>query len=128
MTSIGWLQILIYAITIFIFVKPLGNYMFRVFEGERQPMPRFFGPMERWIYKLCGVDPKDQQDWKQYTLALLVFSCHHIAGDLRASNGYSRFYPSIRKTWGRFRRTSHLAPHRASPPIRTGRPTAANRP
>ena len=35
MTSIGWLQILIYAITIFIFVKPLGNYMFRVFEGER---------------------------------------------------------------------------------------------
>ena len=74
MTSIGWLQILIYAITIFIFVKPLGNYMFRVFEGERQPMPRFFGPMERWIYKLCGVDPKDQQDWKQYTLALLVFS------------------------------------------------------
>ena len=74
MTSIGWLQILIYAITIFIFVKPLGNYMFRVFEGERQPMPRFFGPMERWIYKLCGVDAKDQQDWKQYTLALLVFS------------------------------------------------------
>ena len=34
MTPIGWLQILIYAITIFIFVKPLGNYMFRVFEGE----------------------------------------------------------------------------------------------
>jgi K+-transporting ATPase ATPase A chain len=74
MTSIGWLQILIYAITIFIFVKPLGNYMFRVFEGERQPMPRFFAPIERWIYKLCGVDPKEQHDWKQYTLALLVFS------------------------------------------------------
>jgi len=75
MTSIGWLQILIYAITIFIFVKPLGNYMFCVFEGERQPMPRFFGPIERWTYRLCGVDPKAQQDWKQYTLALLVFSC-----------------------------------------------------
>jgi potassium-transporting ATPase potassium-binding subunit len=75
MTSIGWLQILIYATTIFIFVKPLGNYMFRVFEGEGQPMPRFFGPMERLIYKLCGIDPKQQQDWKQYALALLVFSC-----------------------------------------------------
>jgi K+-transporting ATPase ATPase A chain len=74
MTSIGWLQILIYAISIFIFAKPLGNYMFRVFEGEGQPMPRFFGPMERWIYKLCGVDSKDQQDWKQYALALIVFS------------------------------------------------------
>jgi potassium-transporting ATPase potassium-binding subunit len=75
MTPIGWLQILIYAVTIFIFVKPLGNYMFRVFEGERQPVPRFFGPMERWIYRLCGVNPKAHQDWKQYTLALLVFSC-----------------------------------------------------
>jgi potassium-transporting ATPase potassium-binding subunit len=75
MTSIGWLQILIYATTIFIFVKPLGNYMFRVFEGEGQPMPRFFGPMDRLIYKLCGIDPKQQQDWKQYALALLVFSC-----------------------------------------------------
>jgi potassium-transporting ATPase potassium-binding subunit len=75
MTPIGWLQILIYAVTIFIFVKPLGNYMFHVFEGERQPLPRFFGPMERWIYRLCGVNPKAHQDWKQYTLALLVFSC-----------------------------------------------------
>ena len=75
MTSIGWLQIVIYAITIVIFVKPLGNYMFRVFEGERQPLPRFFGAIERGIYKLCGVDPKEQQDWKQYALALLVFSC-----------------------------------------------------
>jgi K+-transporting ATPase ATPase A chain len=74
MTPIGWLQILIYAITIFIFVKPLGNYMFRVFEGEGQPLPRFFGPMERWTHRLCGVDPKAQQDWKQYALALLVFS------------------------------------------------------
>jgi K+-transporting ATPase ATPase A chain len=75
MTFIGWLQILIYAVTIFIFVKPLGTYMFRVFEGERQPMPRLLGPIERWTYRLCGIDPKEQQDWKQYALALLVFSC-----------------------------------------------------
>jgi len=74
MTSIGWLQILIYAMSIVVFTKPLGNFMFRVFEGERQPLPRFFGPIERCIYKLCGVDPKAQQEWKQYALALLVFS------------------------------------------------------
>ena len=54
--------------------KPLGIYMFRVFEGDRQPLPRFFGPIERLIYKLCGVDPQQQQDWKQYTVAMLVFS------------------------------------------------------
>src|SRR5437879_5647940 len=32
------------------------------------------GAIERLLYKLCGVDPKQQQDWKQYTLAMLVFS------------------------------------------------------
>jgi len=59
---------------IFAITKPLGSYMYRVFEGDRQPMPRLFGAIERLLYKLCGVDPKQQQDWKQYTLAMLVFS------------------------------------------------------
>ena len=31
-------------------------------------------PIERLLYKLCGVDPRQQQDWKQYTVAMLVFS------------------------------------------------------
>jgi len=74
MTLNGWVQILLFALIIFALVKPLGIYMFRVFEGERQPLPRFFGPIERWIYNLCGVDPRERQDWKQYTIALLVFS------------------------------------------------------
>src|SRR5512132_3880718 len=74
MTVNGWAQILLFVLIVFALVKPLGNYMFRVFEGEKQPLPRFFGPIERWIYKLCGVDPKEQQDWKVYTVALLIFS------------------------------------------------------
>jgi len=48
--------------------------MFRVFEGDQQPLPRFFGPIERLLYRLCGVDPKEGQDWKAYTVALLIFS------------------------------------------------------
>ena len=74
MTLNGWVQILLFALIVFAITKPLGIYMFRVFEGDKQPLPRIFGPIERWIYKLCGVDPKEQQDWKQYTVALLVFS------------------------------------------------------
>ena len=74
MTANGWVQILLFALIVFALVKPLGIYMFRVFEGEKQPLPRFFGPIERWIYKLCGVDAKEQQDWKVYTVALLIFS------------------------------------------------------
>ena len=60
MTANGWTQILLFALIVFLLVKPLGIYMFKVFEGDRQPLPRFFGLIERWIYRLCGVDPKEQ--------------------------------------------------------------------
>src|ERR1041384_6963870 len=74
MTVNGWIQILLFAAIIFALAKPLGSYMFRVFEGDRQPLARLLGPIERLIYKLFAVDPSEQQDWKQYTLAMLIFS------------------------------------------------------
>ncbi len=74
MTVNGWIQILLFAAIIFAITKPLGSYMYRVFEGDRQPLPRLFGAIERLLYRLCGVDPQQQQDWKQYTVAMLVFS------------------------------------------------------
>jgi K+-transporting ATPase ATPase A chain len=87
MTINGWIQILLFAAIIFAITKPLGNYMYRVFEGDRQPLPRLFGAIERLLYKLCGVDPKQHQDWKQYTLAMLVFS----AITLLVTYGIERF-------------------------------------
>jgi K+-transporting ATPase ATPase A chain len=74
MTLIGWFQILLFSAVILALTKPIGVWMFRIFEGDRQPLPRFFGPIERFLYRLCGVNPKEQQDWKQYALALLLFS------------------------------------------------------
>ena len=74
MTVNGWIQILLFALVIFAIAKPLGLYMFRVFEGERQPMPKFFGPIERFFCRLCGVDPRAQQTWKEYAIGMLVFS------------------------------------------------------
>jgi len=70
----GWFQILLYSVVILALTKPLGLYMFRVFEGERQPLPRVFGPLERACYRLCGVDPNREQGWREYALALLLFS------------------------------------------------------
>jgi K+-transporting ATPase ATPase A chain len=74
MTANGWIQILLYMAVIFAVTKPLGNYMYRVFEGERQPLPRFFGPIERLLCRFCGVDPRAQHTWKEYTVAMLIFS------------------------------------------------------
>ena len=74
MTAIGWLQILVFFAAIVAVTKPLGIYMFRVFEGDRQPLPRTFGRLERLCYRLSGVDPRKEHTWKQYAFALLAFS------------------------------------------------------
>jgi potassium-transporting ATPase potassium-binding subunit len=74
MTAIGWVQIALFFAVVLALVKPLGAYMFRVFEGERQPLPRFLGPVERFTYRLCGVDAAKGQTWPVYAFSLLAFS------------------------------------------------------
>ncbi len=70
----GLLQIVLYGLIILAVTRPLGSYLFRVFEGEQKPLPRVLGPIERGLLRLCGVDPRREQTARQYTLALLVFS------------------------------------------------------
>ncbi|RJR42176.1 MAG: potassium-transporting ATPase subunit KdpA [Deltaproteobacteria bacterium] len=79
MTSNGWLQILVYGLLILAVTKPLGVYLHRVFESPERPLPRVFGPLERWSFRLCGVDPDEEQNWKEYALALLLFSLVGVA-------------------------------------------------
>ena len=74
MTLNGWLQILLFSLAVLAVTKPLGAYMFRVFEGERQPLPRILGPLERGIYRLGGVDPRREQEWREYAFSLILFS------------------------------------------------------
>ena len=50
----------------------LGFYMFRVFSGHRTWLDPVLGPIERLILRLIGVDDSGQQDWKQYSVSLLV--------------------------------------------------------
>ena len=74
MTANGWFQIAIYAVLVTICVKPLGVYMARVFSNERTFLSPVLGPVERGIYRLCGVDEKSEQHWVTYTVAMLLFS------------------------------------------------------
>ncbi|HET9595699.1 MAG TPA: potassium-transporting ATPase subunit KdpA [Anaeromyxobacteraceae bacterium] len=74
MTVNGWIQIGLFALVIAAITRPLGLYMFRVFEGERQPLPRLLGPLERALYRLCGVDARKEHGWAGYTVAMLLFS------------------------------------------------------
>ena len=74
MTLNGWIQIFLYFAILTALTRPLGGFMFRVFEGERTWLRRVFGPVERGIYKLAGVNEKFEQHWTGYTVAMLVFN------------------------------------------------------
>lgn len=53
---------------------PYGRYMARVFTGERNPLTPAVRPVERAIYRLCGVDEQEEMTWKTYLLTLVVFN------------------------------------------------------
>ncbi len=74
MTVNGWLQIALFAALIILIVKPLGYYMTRVFSGERTFLSPVLAPVERGIYRLCGVDERREQSWVVYAVAMLLFS------------------------------------------------------
>jgi potassium-transporting ATPase potassium-binding subunit len=70
MTTNGWLQILFFSVMVFAVTKPMGVYILRVYDGSL----RWLAPVERVIYRLCGVDPEEDQHWTRYAAGLLLFS------------------------------------------------------
>ena len=50
----------------------LGRYMYHVFTGERTFLDPVLVPIERLVLRLTGVDSKEEQDWKRYSLSLLI--------------------------------------------------------
>jgi K+-transporting ATPase ATPase A chain len=52
----------------------LGSYMAKVFTGKKAPGDRVFGPVERAIFRVCGVDPQSEQRWSVYAVSALAFS------------------------------------------------------
>jgi K+-transporting ATPase ATPase A chain len=74
MTVNGLLQIALYLGVLVLLVKPLGLYMARVFTGERTLLDPALRPLERLIYRISGVDPRQEQHWTAYTAAMLVFN------------------------------------------------------
>ena len=74
MTTNGFIQIGLYFILLLVLVKPLGWYMARVYQDEPIGLDRVLGPVERFLYRLAGVRPEQEMDWKRYAVAMLLFS------------------------------------------------------
>jgi len=70
MTLNGWLQILFYCACLLLVTKPLGIYLVRVYDGSFT----WLGPVERVIYKICGIDAAGDQHWTRYAAGMLLFS------------------------------------------------------
>ncbi|EKD54285.1 MAG: hypothetical protein ACD_60C00100G0022 [uncultured bacterium] len=73
-TEIGIFQIFVYLLILIILVKPLGAYMARVYENKPCGLDFIFRPLERLLYRLCGVAPTQEMNWKQYLSAMLFFN------------------------------------------------------
>jgi K+-transporting ATPase ATPase A chain len=74
MTANGVFQLVFYVVVLLALAKPLGAYMARVYEGRPFGLDRVLGPVERLIYRLSGVRPDEEMNWKDYAIAMLLFN------------------------------------------------------
>jgi len=74
MTLQGWFLILAFTGILLALTKPVGLWLFALYEGRRTPLHTVLGPVERGFYKLAGVDPAAEQGWRRYALHMLLFN------------------------------------------------------
>jgi K+-transporting ATPase ATPase A chain len=74
MTGNGWFQILLFLGVVLLVTKPMGVYLYRVFERKSTWLDPALRPIERLIYRICGIEEKKEMKWTEYGIAMLVFS------------------------------------------------------
>jgi K+-transporting ATPase ATPase A chain len=74
MTTTGIVQIVVFFGLILLVTKPVGLFMSRLFQGERTFLHPVLRPIETLVYRVCGVDERQEQRWTQYSLSVLAFS------------------------------------------------------
>ena len=74
MTLIGIFQILVFFAVIVAITKPIGTFMYRVFEGQRTLLHPVLGWLERLIYRVSGIREDEEQTWVRYAASLISLS------------------------------------------------------
>jgi potassium-transporting ATPase potassium-binding subunit len=74
MTANGWLQIGLFLAAVFLVTKPLGVYLYRVFERKATWLDPALRPVEKLIYRVCGIDETKEMRWTEYGVTMLLFS------------------------------------------------------
>ncbi|MEG3146770.1 potassium-transporting ATPase subunit KdpA [Sphingomonas sp. RT2P30] len=74
MTFAGWAMIALFTIILWALAKPVGLWLFALYEGRRTPLHLVLGPVESGFYKLAGIDPNAEQGWRRYAVHMLAFN------------------------------------------------------
>jgi K+-transporting ATPase ATPase A chain len=74
LSAAAWAQLAVVVVALAVAAPLLGRYLAKVYGGGAAPGDRTFGPVERLIYRVCGIDPEGEQHWKVYAYSLLAFS------------------------------------------------------
>ena len=126
MQASGWLQFALYVVVLALITKPMGLYLMQVLDANGKTwLDPVLRPLERVTYRVMGVDPNKEHDWKQYTLAMLLFSlvgCLFTYAILRLATFAAA--ESARARRGQPGSVRSI-PRRASPPTPIGRATSA---
>lgn len=73
MTIQGWTLILVFTAILVALAKPMGLWLFALYEGRRTPLHTVLGPVERGFYRLAGIDPATEMGWRRYAVHMLLF-------------------------------------------------------
>jgi K+-transporting ATPase ATPase A chain len=79
MTVSGWLEIIFFVVLVAAVARPTGLYMAAVFEGRRTWLSPILAPIENGFYALAGVKSTQEQNWKGYAAALVMFNFVSVA-------------------------------------------------
>jgi len=95
MTANGLFQILLFFGIVALITKPLGSFMTRVFNRDRTFLDPVLRPIERLLYKITWVEENREMDWKEYAVAMLLFSAVSmvVVYALQRLQGYLPFNP-----------------------------------
>jgi K+-transporting ATPase ATPase A chain len=99
MSGPGLAQYAVFLLVVVLLARPIGGYLARVFGGERTCLDPAMGPVERAIYRVAGVDPSAEMDWKRYAACFVAFGFGGtllLYGLLRVQPFLHDFDPSYR--------------------------------
>jgi len=74
MTFQGWLLIIVFVGILLALTKPVGRWLFALYDGQRTPLHRLLSPVEKGFYRLSGIDPSEEQSWRRYAVHMLIFN------------------------------------------------------